>query len=249
MRLKKSYGQHLLVSSGVIEALVKQAEIKPDNVVVEIGPGTGNLTRELLKTPLKKLYLLEIDPQMIEELKKIKDSRVVILQEDATKFDFCSLGEELKLVGNLPYNVGSLIVENTVFRKECVPFALYMLQKEVAEKLLKGPSWLSTFLRTFYHVEYVMSVPARFFIPPPKVQSGVIKLIRKEDAPAIEDLKDYKSFLVKLYSMKRKALKKKLREDLLRTAGIDPLARIEQLSISQILLLYKMKFTFPSSES
>ena len=249
MRLKKSYGQHLLVSSGVIEALVKHAEIKPDSVVVEIGPGTGNLTRELLKTPLKKLYLLEIDPQMIEELKKIKDSRVVILQEDATKFDFCSLGGELKLVGNLPYNVGSLIVENTVFHKDCVPFALYMLQKEVAEKLLKGPSWLSTFLRTFYHVEYIMSVPARFFIPPPKVQSGVIKLIRKEDAPAIEDLKDYKSFLVKLYSMKRKALKKKLREDLLRTAGIDPLARIEQLSISQILLLYKMKFTFPSFES
>ncbi len=249
MRLKKSYGQHLLVSSGVIEALVKHAEIKPDNVVVEIGPGTGNLTRELLKTPLKKLYLLEIDPQMIEELKKIKDSRVVILQEDATKFDFCSLGGELKLVGNLPYNVGSLIVENTVFHKDCVPFALYMLQKEVAEKLLKGPSWLSTFLRTFYHVEYIMSVPARFFIPPPKVQSGVIKLIRKEDAPAIEDLKDYKSFLVKLYSMRRKALKKKLREELLKTAGIDPLARIEQLSISQILLLYKMKFTFPSFES
>ncbi|SNZ11295.1 16S rRNA (adenine(1518)-N(6)/adenine(1519)-N(6))-dimethyltransferase RsmA [Hydrogenobacter hydrogenophilus] len=243
MRLKKSYGQHLLVSSGVIEALVKQAEIKPDNVVVEIGPGTGNLTRELLKTHLKKLYLLEIDPQMIEELKKIKDSRVVILQEDATKFDFCSLGEELKLVGNLPYNVGSLIVENTVFHKECVPFALYMLQKEVAEKLLKGPSWLSTFLRTFYHVEYVMSVPARFFIPPPKVQSGVIKLIRKEDAPAIEDLKDYKSFLVKLYSMRRKALKKKLREELLKTAGIDPLTRIEQLSISQILLLYNLSKT------
>lgn len=243
MRLKKSYGQHILVSSGVIKALVRQAQIEPGDVVVEIGPGTGNLTKELLKTPLKKLYLLEIDPQMIDELKNIKDSRIVILQEDATKFDFCSLGDELKLVGNLPYNVGSLIVENTVFHKECVPFALYMLQKEVAEKLLRGPSWLSTFLRTFYHTQYVMSVPARFFLPPPKVQSGVLKLIRKEDFSAIKDLKDYKSFLVKLYSMKRKAMKSKVKEELLKKVGIDPLTRIEQLSVLQILLLYNLSKT------
>jgi 16S rRNA (adenine1518-N6/adenine1519-N6)-dimethyltransferase len=243
VRLKKSYGQHILVSSGVIKALVKHAQIEPEDVVVEIGPGTGNLTKELLKTPLKKLYLLEIDPQMIDELRNIKDSRVIILQGDATKFDFCSLGDALKLMGNLPYNVGSLIVENTVFHKECVPFALYMLQKEVAEKLLKGPSWLSTFLRTFYHAQYVMSVPARFFIPPPNVQSGVLKLTRKEEFSSIQDLKDYKNFLVKLYSMRRKAMKSKVKEELLRKMGIDPLTRIEQLSISQILLLYNLSKT------
>lgn len=246
MRLKKSYGQHLLVSPGVIKAIVKHALIEEGDVLVEIGPGTGNLTRELLNSPLKKLYLIEIDPQMIQELVNIKDERLSIVQADATEFDFCSFGERLKLIGNLPYNVASLIIENTVIHRKCIPFALYMLQKEVAEKLLKGSSWLSTFVRTFYQLRYVMSVPARFFLPPPKVQSAVLEFVRKESWDEVKDVKDYKIFLVKLYSMKRKAIKNKLSEDILKKAGVDPLVRVEELSVSDILLLYKLKFT-PSS--
>ncbi|WP_340689916.1 16S rRNA (adenine(1518)-N(6)/adenine(1519)-N(6))-dimethyltransferase RsmA [Hydrogenobacter thermophilus] len=243
MRLKKRYGQHILLSKGVIKAIVERLSIQEGDILLEIGPGTGNLTRELLNTPLKKLYLIEIDPQMVHELKKIEDDRVEIFLADATQFDICSLGGELKLVGNLPYNVASLIVENTVIHRKCIPFALFMLQKEVAEKLLKGPSWLSTFVRTFYDLNYVMSVPARFFFPKPKVQSALLEFVRKPDGEMIENEKDYKRFLTKLYSMRRKAIKSKIEEDILKMANIDPLKRVEELSVAHVLLLYNLSKT------
>ncbi len=239
LRLKKRYGQHVIVSPGVIKAIVKHANVREGETIVEIGPGTGNLTVELLNTPLKKLHLIELDEEMIQTLKKrIADERVEFHHADATKFDFCKLGDSVKLLGNLPYNVASLIIENTVFHKECIPFALYMIQKEVAERLIKGGSWLSIFLRTFYSIEYIMSVPARFFKPPPKVQSSLIKLTRDEKAK-VEGLKNYKAFLVKLYSMKRKAIKSKISQDLLKKAGINPMARVEELSLEKILFLYE----------
>lgn len=194
MKLKKHLGQHLLVASGVLDRITQLIDPKDGDILVEIGPGTGNLTKKILTYPFKALHLLEIDPDMIRSLKEnIKDPRVVIHEADAVGFDFCSLGENLKVFGNLPYNVASLIVENTVFYHRCIPQAIYMLQKEVAEKIQKGPSWLSTFVRTFYKVEYLMSIPSRFFYPKPKVQSGLIRLTRKEDAPKV-DLKVIKIF-------------------------------------------------------
>ncbi len=237
--LKKRFAQHLLIAEGILEKLVELAEIKQGEVVVEIGPGTGNLTKKLLATPLKKLYLIEIDPEMIEHLKSlIKDKRVVFIKADATKFDFSSLKEnELKLIGNLPYNVASLIIENTVMQKDLIPQAFYMIQKEVAERLIKGESWLSVFVKTFYEMEYLMSIPARFFIPPPKVVSAFVKFKRKNHANIV-DLKDYKQFLIRLFSQKRKMLKHKIEEKLLAEAGISGEKRVSALELKDFLYLY-----------
>lgn len=241
VRLKKSYGQHLLVSEGVLEKIAGSLGIEEGDSVIEIGGGTGNLTRVLLKFPLRKLYVLELDPEMVERLKKIEDRRLDILQADAADFEFCSLGKELKVVGNLPYNVASLIIENVVRHKECIPIGVFMFQKEVALKLVgKGEiGWLTVFLRTFYDTEYLMSVPPRFFIPPPKVESGVIRILRKGVQPDV-DMERYKAFLVKIFSQRRKMLKKKLGEDILREAGIDPKLRVEQLSLEDFLRLYNV---------
>jgi 16S rRNA (adenine1518-N6/adenine1519-N6)-dimethyltransferase len=249
--LKKRFGQHLLISSGILQKLVELAEIKPEETVVEIGPGTGNLTRKLLNTPLKKLYLIEIDPEMIEHLKKtIKDERVFFINDDATNFDFTSLGEkELKLIGNLPYNVASLIIENTIMHKNIIPCAFYMVQKEVAERLISEKSWLSVFVNTFYEVEYLMSIPPRFFIPPPKVVSAFIRLKRKEFKDInISDLKDYKNFLIKLFSHKRKMIKHKMDRELLTKAGILEEKRVEELELRDFLSLYSV-FSEITSES
>ncbi len=237
--LKKHLGQHLLVSSGVLKKLVEFAEIKLGEVLVEIGPGTGNLTHELLKTPLKKLYLIEVDREMIERLKeRIKDPRVEIIYQDATRFDFSELGEkDLKLIGNLPYNVASLIVENTVIHKEFIPEAFYMVQKEVAERFIKEKSWLSVFLNTFYEVSYLMSIPPKFFLPPPKVVSAYIKLKRKS-FEEIQDLKAYKDFLTRLFSQKRKMLKKKIKLDILNKLGISPEKRVEELELKDFIKLF-----------
>ena len=240
-RLKKSFGQHLLVSEGVLSKIAKELEIKEGEVVVEVGGGTGNLTRVLLRHPLGKLYALELDEEMVEELKKIQDERLEVIKADATEFPFCNLGESLKVVGNLPYNVASLIVENTVYNKDCIPLAVYMVQKEVAEKLegKKDTGWLSVFVRTFYDVEYLMSVPARFFVPPPKVTSAVIKLKRNEKLE-VENLKEYKEFLIRLFENRRKVLRKKIDQRLLEKAGINPEARVEELKLEDFFKLYEL---------
>lgn len=239
--LKKKWGQHLLIAKGVIKKLVESMEIREGEVVIEIGPGTGNLTEEILKTPLKKLYLLEIDPEMIEILKeKFKSEKVIILQTDATQFDFSSLKESnLKVVGNLPYNVASLIIENTVYYKNFIPYAFYMVQKEVAERLTTTASWLAIFVQTFYKLSYLMSVPPRFFIPPPKVQSAFIKFERKNEV-SLKDLKSYKTFLLKIFHQKRKMLKQKISEEILIEAQIAPTKRVEELSLEDFLKLYEI---------
>jgi 16S rRNA (adenine1518-N6/adenine1519-N6)-dimethyltransferase len=238
--LKKKWGQHLLVSSGVLDRLVELAEIK-EEVVVEIGPGTGNLTKRLLNTPLKRLYLLEIDPEMVEKLKvSLNDPRVVIFQTDATTFDFNTLNEkELKLIGNLPYNVASLIIENTIYHKHLIYQAFYMVQKEVAERLIQQKSWLSVFVNTFYQLEYLMSIPPRFFVPPPKVNSAYLKFTRK-NFDEIKDLKRYKSFLVQIFSQKRKMLKHKVPSEILEKASILPQKRVEELNLLDFITLYQI---------
>ncbi len=237
MRLKKHYGQHLLLSTGVVKKILEVAELEDGDIVVEIGPGTGSLTKEILKTSIKELHCIEIDPEMINELRKLEDERLIIHHADASEFDYCQLGEQIKLLGNLPYNVTSLIIERTVFCHHCIKLAVFMVQKEVAEKLIKGSSWLGCFLKTFFQIHYVMTVPPRFFLPPPKVQSAVIKLIKNQEKAQI-DLKKYKTFLTTLFSFKRKILRNKFPEDMLKKASIDPSKRAEELSLEEIQRLF-----------
>lgn len=237
MRLKKRYGQHLLVSPGVAKKILDVAELNEGDVVVEIGPGTGSLTKEILKTSVKEIHCIEIDPDMIKELKKLEDKRLKIYHADASEFNYCKIGNQIKILGNLPYNMATLIIERTVFCHNCINLAVFMVQKEVAEKLIEGTSWLGCFLKTFFQITYVMTVPPRFFLPPPKVQSAVIKLVRKEEKLNI-DLKTYKAFLTKLFSFKRKTLRNKFPEDILKKAFIDPSKRVEELSLEEIQRLF-----------
>jgi len=240
---KKRFGQHFLRSKGVVEKIADALGITPKDTVVEIGPGTGVLTEELLKRQPKKLIALEVDRELIPLLEeKFKDfPQFEVINRDATEVEFCNFGDRLKLVGNLPYNVGSLIVLNTVFAKDCLDGAVYMLQKEVAERLTlrhKKPSWLGIFLNTFFDTEYLMSVPPRFFDPPPKVVSAVIKITPKKNAPDF-DLRDYKNFLERLFADRRKMLRKKLPEELLKRAGVEPTKRVEELRLEDFVNLYR----------
>lgn len=240
IKLKKHLGQHLLISPGVLKKIAEFAELKKEETIVEIGPGTGFLTKELLKYPIKRLILIEFDYEMVDYLKNnLKDERIVLIHADAATFDYRALNErELKVLGNLPYNMASLIVENIVFYHTLIPFSLFLVQKEVAEKWLSGKSWLSLFIQTFYDLEYLMTVPSRFFKPPPKVNSALIKFkrnIKKE----FFDLLRYKNFLTFLYQHKRKMLKKKFPEKLLMEANLPGTLRPENLKLKEVFLLYE----------
>ena len=242
VRPKKHFGQHFLRSKGVVEKIASSLEITPEDTVIEIGPGTGVLTQELLKRKPKKLIALEVDRELVPLLKeKFKEyPNLEVINTDATKVNFCDFGKNLKVVGNLPYNVASLIVLNTIYSKDCVSKAVFMVQKEVAERLTlkhKKPSWLGILLNTFFDTDYLMSVPARFFSPPPKVTSAVFVAKPKEKQSPV-DPKGFKDFLEKLFSERRKMLKKKLPQEVLKKANIDPTKRVEELKLSDFLRLY-----------
>lgn len=245
-RTKKQFGQHLLVSKDVISRIVDVLEVNQDDIIIEIGVGTGNLTEEILKRNPKILYGIEIDETaypIIEEKFSGKES-FNLIKADFFDVELKKLIDnfDVKFTGNLPYNVASNIIIDTVFYLKNIRLCVFMVQKEVAEKLVAVPksknyTFLSVFTQTFYHVEYIMSVPARFFKPPPKVTSAVVKLTPKRPAPDV-DITEYKKFVSELFQNRRKMLRSKLNSDLLIKTGIKPESRVEQLSVEDIIKLY-----------
>ena len=250
-KTKKKFGQHLLISEGVIQKIVDVIDVKENDIIVEIGVGTGQLTEEILKRNPRILYGIEIDetayPIIEERFKDYKN--FILIKEDFFDVNLRELtnGEKIKLVGNLPYNVSSLILINTAFYIDILYFSVFMVQKEVAEKLIAKPktknyTFLSVFIQTFFNVEYIMSVPARFFKPPPKVTSAVVKLTPKQELPvSLEEMKRYKNFISKLFSNKRKMLRTKIDKDILHQAGIPETARVEELTLEDFLNLYRLE--------
>ncbi len=251
-KTKKRFGQHLLISEGIIKKIVDEIEIQPDDIIVEIGVGTGQLTKEILKRNPKKLYGIEIDRtayQLIRE--KFGDfPNFYLIEKDYFNVNLYELAqnEKIKLVGNLPYNVSSLILVDAAFKIDILKLCVFMVQKEVAEKLVAKPraknfTFLTVFIQTFFDVEYVMSVPARFFSPPPKVTSAVIKLIPKKNIP-VKNVKEFKNFVSNLFSQRRKMLRTKIKEQILEKANINPKARVEELDKDSILKLYLVSKEF-----
>ncbi len=186
---KKSYGQHFLKNEGVCKKIVASAEIGPEDLVVEVGPGRGALTKWLVEaTAPDRLILIETDQEMIDALENSPHlwgdkGGSQIIKADAAQFDFCSLpllsSGSWILVGNLPYNAGTAIVMNALTSK-CPPKLLVvMLQKEVANKMLAKAgqmSLLSVATQLYATVSRVIDVKPGSFSPPPKVDSTVIRL-------------------------------------------------------------------------
>jgi 16S rRNA (adenine1518-N6/adenine1519-N6)-dimethyltransferase len=253
-KTKKRFGQHLLISEGIIKKIVDEIHIEPEDIIVEIGVGTGQLTKEILHRNPKKLYGVEIDktayPIIEEKFSKFKNFELIKKDYfDVNLYEIAG-NSKIKLVGNLPYNVSSLILVDTAFKTDILKLCVFMIQKEVAEKLIAKPktknfTFLTVFIQTFFDVEYVMSVPARFFSPPPKVVSAVVKLIPKEKIP-VKDIKDFKSFISNIFAQRRKMLRTKIKEEILEKAKLKPTARIEELDKDDILRLYLVSREFLS---
>ncbi len=250
-RTKKSLGQHLLISEGVIKRIVDYIDIKKEDIIIEVGIGTGQLTEEILKRAPKILYGIEIDervyPIVEERLKEYEN--FILIKKDYFDVDIRDLvnGNEIKLVGNLPYNIASLILIDTTSYIYLTRFNIFMIQKEVAEKLVAKPgtkaySFMSVFLQTFFEIDYLMSVPPRFFSPPPKVISAVIKLTPKKELPIpLEEMKEYKKFVSDIFKNRRKMLKSKIDSEILEKAGVKLTARAEELSVDDFIRLFKVK--------
>lgn len=238
---RRRFGQNFLVDQGIIAAIVAAIDPRPDELVVEIGPGLGALTEPLLER-VRCLHVVEIDRDLIARLKKRHmPERLVIHEGDALAFDFGTLGGGLRLVGNLPYNISTPLLFHLAGFAERVADMHFMLQKEVVERMVAAPGdsefgRLSVMLQYRFHLEWLIDVPPESFDPAPKVQSAVVRLIPK----AVSELTARDETLLArvvtaAFAQRRKMLRNTLKgvlpESGLAALGIDPTRRAEDLAV------------------
>lgn len=196
VRAKKQLGQHFLIDKNIAQKIVEALQNKHQNVL-EIGPGMGVLTQFLLQNPLIELKVVEIDHESVDYLAKhYQQLDGKIISHDFLKLPLDGIfPEPFAVIGNFPYNISSQILFRVFEYRNHVRQVVGMFQKEVAKRIVSGPGTkdygiLSVLMQAFYTCEYLFSVSEHVFQPPPKVQSGVIRLIRNQvDAlPCNEEL-------------------------------------------------------------
>ena len=249
-RPRKRFGQHFLHDQSVIANIVAAIAIRDNDLVVEIGPGTGALTRVLLQAT-DTLHAIEIDRDLIALLANEFDSeRLVIHQGDALKFDVASLaqtGRRLRVVGNLPYNISTPLLFHLLRSRDAISDMHFMLQLEVVNRLAaaagdKDYGRLSVMAQLHCQVQPLLLVPASAFRPPPKVESAVVRLTPHAQLPIPrEQVATFRQIVAAAFSQRRKtlrnALKTLLSEEQIKMANVDPSHRSGTLSLADYIAL------------
>jgi 16S rRNA (adenine1518-N6/adenine1519-N6)-dimethyltransferase len=212
-RPKKRFGQHFLVSPTVLAGILRLAELAPDDVVVEIGAGTGTLT-EALASRVGRLLALELDRDLIALLRQrfADKPQVEIIHADALTFDFDLLPAALKAVANLPYGTAVAIMTRLLNRRSRLRCAVIMLQREVAERLYARPGTraygsLTLLMQWYATVDRGFHVPPSAFSPPPKVMSTVVRITPRAIPPvAVQDEASLFRIIHAAFAQRRKTL-------------------------------------------
>ena len=242
---RKRFGQNFLQKQEVIDDILHAIGPQPDDLMVEIGPGLGALTTPLAKA-LKQLHVIELDRDIVKMLQeKHADGNIVIHEGDALKFDFACLGKNLRVVGNLPYNISTPLLFHLAEHIDSVRDIHAMLQKEVVERMVAAPDSsaygrLSVALQYRFEMEKVLDVGPDAFYPQPKVQSAVIRMTpREKREPAALDEALFARIVTTAFSQRRKTLRNTLRNILqiadFEALDINPNARAETLSVSDFV--------------
>ena len=243
---KKYLGQHFLNDENIARKIVNSLSLSGYSNVMEIGPGTGVLTKYLLDLKLD-LKLVEIDSESVIFLKtKLGIDPSIILESDFLKLKLDEVfANKFAIIGNFPYNISTQIIFKALEYKSLVPELIGMFQKEVAERICekkgsKKYGILSVLTQAYYETDYLFSVPPSVFTPPPKVTSAVIRLIRKEQVDINYNEKLFFKVVKLSFQQRRKTLRNSLKtfnlSDSLREDTIFDL-RPEQLSVEEFISL------------
>ncbi|MBW7901094.1 MAG: 16S rRNA (adenine(1518)-N(6)/adenine(1519)-N(6))-dimethyltransferase RsmA [Rhodocyclaceae bacterium] len=238
---RKRFGQNFLVDAQIVADIVGAVAPARGDRLVEIGPGLGALTEPLLER-VDHLHVVEIDRDIVARLKKRHPpERLTIHEGDALAFDFASLGDDLRIVGNLPYNISTPLLFHLAGYAERVRDMHFMLQKEVVERMVAEPGdgergRLSVMLQYRFWLEWLIDVPPTAFDPPPKVDSAVVRMIPRDPADlAAVDEALLGKVVAAAFAQRRKMLRNNLKgllDDAAWTAlAIDPTRRAEDLSV------------------
>ncbi|NQX85818.1 MAG: 16S rRNA (adenine(1518)-N(6)/adenine(1519)-N(6))-dimethyltransferase RsmA [Flavobacteriaceae bacterium] len=247
VKAKKHLGQHFLRDENIAKKIADTLTLNGYKNILEIGPGMGVLTKYLLEKD-STTYVIEIDTESVEYLQaNYLNLASRIIEKDFLKYDLNEVfkGESLAIIGNFPYNISSQIVFKTLELRNQIPEFSGMFQKEVAKRICekegsKTYGILSVLTQAFYNAEYLFTVPPSVFNPPPKVESGVLRLIRKENYTLPCDEKLFFKVVKQAFQQRRKTLRNSLKtfnlSDNLK-ANIIFGKRPEQLSVHQFIEL------------
>jgi 16S rRNA (adenine1518-N6/adenine1519-N6)-dimethyltransferase len=223
---RKRFGQHFLVDGSVLSAIVDTIAPRPEQLLVEIGPGLGALTAYLLER-VDRLHAVEIDRDLVGRLAQRFGERLVLHQADALSFDFGALSSDrsLRVVGNLPYNISSPLLVRLLGFIDRIVDQHFMLQKEVVDRIVAGPGTsdygrLSVLLQASHDCESLLQVPPESFDPPPRVDSSVLRMIPRA-RPLTVHTGALERLLAVAFNQRRKMLRGTLIPWLVQQ-GIDP---------------------------
>ena len=247
-RPRKRFGQHFLKDPGVIDAIIQTVGATKSDTVVEIGPGLGAITRSLAARA-GTLHAIELDRDLIAQLRHeyAAAANVTVHEADALRFDYSSLGESLRIVGNLPYNISTPLLFHLLNYRDCIVDMHFMLQKEVVDRMAASPGSksygrLGIMLGCHFQIDALFDVDREAFDPPPKVTSAVVRLAPLPAGTyAINDEERLSRLVATAFSQRRKTIRNSLSkvvdESQLVDAGIDPGLRPEAISIADYVRL------------
>ena len=246
---RKRFGQNFLHDKYVLSAITEAIAPQADDAMVEIGPGLGAMTEQLMRS-LKMMHVVELDRDLVARLEKtFNPAKLTIHAGDALKFDFSTIpvpaGQKLRVVGNLPYNISSPLLFHLADIAPLVQDQHFMLQKEVVERMAAPPGSktygrLSVMLQWRYAIKLLFVVPPEAFDPPPKVESAIVRMIPLAE-PLACDGPTLEAVVLKAFSQRRKVIRNCLAgmftEAQIIAAGIDPAMRPETVGVAQYVAL------------
>jgi len=246
-RPRKRFGQNFLADPHYVTRIVEAIDPQPGDNVVEIGPGLAALTGALIERA-GRIAAVEIDRDLAARLReRFTSDRLALHEADALAFDFSSLGDNLRIVGNLPYNISSPLLFHLAAFEMHLRDVHVMLQREVVARMTATPGTpdygrLTVMLQALFRVTRLFTVPAGAFRPAPKVESAVARLVPlREDRPRIVNEALFARIVAAAFGQRRKTLRNALgglaSEAQLLTAGIDPALRGEVLAVTDFVRL------------
>ncbi len=256
-KARKRFGQNFLQDPNIIHSIIQSLNPQKEDRVIEIGPGLGALTRPLLES-LNTLTVIELDRDLVKRLhewyKECSDSPLNIIEADALSVNFTTLAGRahlapppIRIIGNLPYNISTPILFHLLEHRAVISDMHFMLQKEVVDRMAARPGCkqygrLSVMLQYCCEVTHMFDVPPHAFSPPPKVNSGIVRLIPYSTLPHTAKAPEQLNLIVTTaFNQRRKVIRNSLSkiasEAQISAAGIDPNARPEALSVHDFVQL------------
>jgi len=221
IKAKKSLGQNFLIDRNIIKSIVNIGDIKKNNIILEVGPGTGNLTEYILKKNPKKIFVIEKDSNLVNLLNGKFNDKINILNKDILKFDLNNISKEKIIIfGNLPYNISTKILTQWITTHEkfkCYKKLILMFQKEVADRILaktnsRNYGRLSIISNWRLNIKKEFNISPQCFFPKPKVDSTLLSFVPKKEFYYIKNPENLEKITRIFFNQRRKMIKNPLKQ-------------------------------------